>query len=148
MVLPSEWGVYHASPWREDGQVIGSSIVASADMNAYENWGTAGVSLYVSRRLDMGYLEMMEEFANTLAESCDENLHVWDYETDLHRGRRQTFSRCGGEDGPSLDLVALVNKDDWQAYTAIVVIVWFYPVESQLTEDYLLNFIVTPENLP
>jgi hypothetical protein len=146
--IPNEWGEYLAAPWLEDGQVIGSSISASTDLNAYLNWGAPGVSIYVSRRLDRGYLQMMEEFGNIFAESCDEYLHIWDYENDIHRGRRQRFWRCGGEDGPTLDLVALVNKDDWQAYTAIVVIVWFYPVEYQLTEDYLLSFVVLPENLP
>lgn len=146
--IPIEWGEYLVGPWMEDNDVIGSFITASSDVDAYFNWGAPGVSIYVSRRLDRGYLQMMEEFANVFAESCDEYLHRWDYENDLHRGRRQRFWRCGGEDGPALDLVALVNKDDWQAYTAIVVIVWFYPVEIQLTEDYLLSFMVLPENLP
>jgi hypothetical protein len=146
--IPNEWNEYHASPWLEDGHVVGSAISASSDLNAYLNWGAPGVSIYVSRRLDRGYLQMMEEFGNLFAESCDEYLHIWDYENDNHRGRRQRFWRCGGEDGPTLDLVALVSQEDWQAYTAIVVIVWFIPNEYQLNEDVLLNFLVIPENLP
>lgn len=146
--LPSEWSDYQAVPWLDEGQIIGSTISASTDLDAYRQWGAPGVSIYVSRRLDIGYLQMMEEFANTFAESCDEYLHRWDYENSLHRGRRQRFWRCGGENGPTLDLLALVSQEDWQAYTAIVVIVWFVPIEYQLNEDTLLNFTVLPENLP
>lgn len=146
--LPVSWDEYALSPWIIEDQVVGSSISASSDLNAYLNWGASGVSIYVSRRLDKGYLQIMDDFRNIFAESCDEYLQTWEYESDIHRGREQRFWRCGGEDGPTLDLAALVNKEDWQAYTAVVVIVWFYPVEYQLTEDYLLNFMVIPENLP
>lgn len=146
--IPNAWSEYDVSPWLIDGQVIGSSISASSDLNAYQNWGAAGVSIYISRRLDKGYLQMMDEFRHVYAESCDEYPQTWNYENDIHRGRRQRFWYCGGEDGPTLDLVALVNKDDWQAYTAIVVIVWEVFNDVYLNEDILLNFLVIPENLP
>jgi len=147
-VLPNAWGEYHASPWQEGDKVIGSTITASSDLGAYLNWGASGVTISVSRRLDKGYIQMMDEFRDVFAEPCEEYQSRWEFENDVYRGMRQRFWRCGGKNGPTLDLLALVNKENPQAYIAMVKIVWFYPVEIQLNEDYLLNFIVIPENLP
>lgn len=147
-IIPNEWGDYITSPWQEDDRVIGTTITASSNLGAYLNWGAAGVTISISRRLDKGYIQMMDEFGDVFAEPCEEYLSRWEFENDVHRGMRQRFWRCGGEDGPTLDLLALVSKEDPQAYIAMVMIVWFYPVEYQLYEEYLLNFFVIPENLP
>jgi len=147
-VLPNDWGEYLASPWQEEDKIIGSTITASSDLGAYLNWGAPGVTISVSRQLDKGYIQMMDEFRDVFAESCVEHKSRWEFENDFHRGMRQRFWDCGGESGPTLDLLALVNKENPQAYTAMVTIVWFYPVEYQLTEEYLLSFIVIPDNLP
>ena len=147
-VLPNAWGEYLASPWQKEDKVIGSTITASSDLGAYLNWGASGVTINVSRRLDKGYIQIMDEFRDVFAEPCEEYQSRWEFENDVHRGMRQRFWRCGGKNGPTLDLLALVNKENPQAYTAMVTIVWFYPVEYQLNEEYLLNFIVIPGNLP
>jgi hypothetical protein len=147
-VLPNDWGEYLASPWQEEDKIIGSTITASSDLGAYLNWGASGVTISVSRQLDKGYIQMMDEFRDVYAESCEEHKSRWEIENDFHRGMRQRFWRCGGESGPTLDLLALVNKENPLAYTAMVIIVWFYPVEYQLNEEYLLSFIVIPDNLP
>jgi hypothetical protein len=147
-VLPNAWGEYLASPWQEEDKIIGSTITASSDLGAYLNWGASGVTINVSRRLDKGYIQIMDEFRDVFAEPCKEYQSRWEFENDVHRGMRQRFWRCGGKNGPTLDLLALVNRENPQAYTAIVIIAWFYPVEYQLNEEYLLNFIVIPENLP
>jgi len=147
-VIPNDWGDYLISPWQEEGEIIGSKIIASSNLGAYFGWGAPGVTISISRKLDKGYIQMMDEFRDDYTEICEEYLSRWEYENDLHRGIRQRFWRCGGKNGPTLDLLALVNKEDQQAYIAMVTIIWFYPVEIQLNEDYLLNFIVNPNNLP
>ena len=147
-MLPNSWGEYLATPWHEEDRIIGSTISASSDLNAYLNWGAPGVTISISRQLDKGYIQMMDEFRDVFAESCEEYKSRWEFENEFHRGMRQRFWRCGGEQGPTLDLLALVDKDDPQAYIALVVIVWFYPVEYQLNEETLTNFMVIPDHLP
>jgi hypothetical protein len=147
-VLPGDWGEYLASSWQEEDKIIGSTITASSDLGAYLNWGASGVTISVSRQLGKGYVQMMDEFRDVYAEPCEEYMSRWEFENDFHRGIRQRFWRCGGKNGPTLDLLALVNKENPRAYIAMVIIVWFYPVEYQLNEEYLLNFVVIPENLP
>jgi hypothetical protein len=146
--IPVEWGDYNVSFWEKEGKIIGSKITASTDLSAYLNWGAPGVTIHVSPQLDKGYIQMMDEFRDIYAEECDEYKSRWEFENDLHRGIRQRFWRCGGDSGPTLDLLALVNKENQPAYIAMVIIVWFYPVEYQLNEEYLLNFMVFPEYLP
>jgi hypothetical protein len=146
--IPVEWSNYNSSFWEEEDKIIGSKISASTNLAAYMNWGATGVTIYVSSQLDKGYIQMMDEFRDIYAEECEEYKSRWEYENDTHRGIRQRFWRCGGDSGPALDLLALVNKENQHAYIAMVIIVWFKPVEIQLTEDYLLNFLVIPEYLP
>ena len=147
-VIPNEWDEYLASPWQEEDKIIGSTITASSDLGAYLNWGAPGMTISVSNQLGKGYIQMMDEFRDVYAEFCVEHKSRWEYENDFHRGMRQRFWHCGGESGPTLDLLALVDKENPQNYTAMVTIVWFYPVEYQLTEDYILSFMVIPDNLP
>jgi len=147
-MLPTDWGQNLPAPWYIEDKLIGSTISASSDLEAYFNWGAAGATISVSRRLDKGHIEMMDEYRDVFAEACDEYKSRWEYENDYLRGMRQRFWRCSGINGPTLDLLALVDKNDPPAYTAMVTIVWFYPNEYQLTEDILLNFIVLPESLP
>lgn len=146
--IPNEWSDYAVSPWKEVDKIIGSKITASSELDAYMNWGASGVTISVTRQRDKGYIQLMDEFRDVYAEKCEEYKHRWEYENDFHRGIRQRFWRCGGDSGPTLDLLALVNKENQHAYIVMVEIVWFYPVEYQLNEEYLLNFIVIPENLP
>lgn len=148
IMLPTLWDDYSSSEWQQEGKVIGTTLSASSDLDDYLNWGAPGLTIAVSKRLDRGYIEMMDEFRDTFAEPCRDEPHRWEVENETYRGVRQRFWDCGGEGGPALDLMALVRKDDPGAFTTMVMIVWFYAIEVQNTEDTLLKFVVIPENLP
>lgn len=147
--LPTfQWPISVYSDWIEDGEVIGTSIYASSDIEAMLNWEATGVILSVSGKLNKGYIQVLDEYRDVFSEVCDDNPYRSDFENDYYRGQSERYWRCGGQNGPTIDIYSLVSREDPQAFVATMLIVWFIPREIQLTEDVLLNFTVLPENLP
>jgi serine protease Do len=147
--LPSsQWPNYSYGDWTEDGEVVGTSIYASSDIDAMMNWQASGVVLSVSKRLDKGYIQVLDEYSDVFGEACDDVPYRTDFENDYYRGMSERYWYCGSHDGPTVDIYSLVSKDDPQAFVATLLIFWFIPREYQLTEDTLLSFTVLPENLP
>ncbi len=148
--LPTfQWPNYIYSDWTEDGEIVGTSIYASSDIEAMLNWEASGVILSVAGNYSKGYIQVLEEYRAVFSEVCDDNNpYSSDFENEYYRGQSERYWRCGGQNGPTVDIYSLVSQDDPQAFVATLLIFWFIPNEYQLTEDVLLNFTVLPENLP
>jgi serine protease Do len=144
----SQWPNYSYGDWTEDGEIVGTSIYASSDIDAMMNWQASGVVLSVSKRLDKGYIQVLDEYSDVFGEACDDVPYRTDFENDYYRGMSERYWYCGSHDGPTVDIYSLVSKEDPQAFVATLLIFWFIPREYQLTEDVLLSFTVLPENLP
>ena len=148
--LPTfQWPNYIYSDWTDDGEVVGTSIYASSDIDAMLNWEASGVILSVAGNYNKGYIQVLEEYRAVFSEACDDNNpYGSDFENEYYRGKYERYWHCGGQNGPTVDIYSLVSKDDPQAFVATVLILWLIPNEVQLTEDVILNFAVIPENLP
>lgn len=95
--LPASWTEINGEPWTSDGQVIGASITASANLDAFANsYNEPGVFFGVSDDLAklVGYAQMLDEYRATFRAECTYNGRS-PYEDSAYEGAYDLFTKCG-----------------------------------------------------
>ncbi len=122
--VPSNWVDIDGSPWIDSGDVIGASIQAASDLDAFNDWQAPGVIFSASDDLaDLGgYIQVLDIYRDIYRDSC-EFAERDDYEDPLYRGKYDLFEKCGGSGGPDFLVLSVVSKDDQYAFIIVVRIV-------------------------
>lgn len=122
MEIPSEWSDVDGSAWIDSGDVIGSSIWASADLNAFSSgWTEPGVIFNVSNDLAKlgGYVQLLDFERQNYTGTCELD-NRYDYDDGYYRGKYDLFKNCGGPGGPWYLVLSAVPSDNSQAFLMLV----------------------------
>jgi serine protease Do len=128
MSVPVEWSDVYGGYWYDDGDVIGSSIWASADLDAFETtWSESGVFFGVSDDLAKlgGYVQLLDIKRSDYTGACKLDGR-YDYEDSAFRGKYDLYTNCGNQ-GTALIVLTAVPIYNPQAYLILV--------ENTITKD-------------
>jgi hypothetical protein len=148
--IPTLWTDLRTEPWLDDqGQTLGTTFIASTDIAAFLKFQAEGVAISVSRRLPVGYIQLLEtEYAKYIQHCEDTYKTRWNVEDPIYTGKHVVFGECNGQRDTWLSLFSVVNKRDPSQYIARVVAYDMIPTYGDEFRDIIMKFKVFPENLP
>lgn len=148
--IPRVWADIRSLDWTdEDGRVIGHTLRASTDIDAFLAWKVEGVAISVSRRLRIGYIELLDREYERYEPLCGDPFQTfWDEDSSLHRGKSFVLTDCGGVEDGWLSVMSMVPRDGSGAYVAEVFAYDMPPTFGGDFRDILLRFEVVPDRLP
>lgn len=147
--IPNEWSDVDGSAWLDGGEVIGSSIWASADLNAFANsWDQPGVIFDVSNDLAKlgGYVQLLDIRRQDFSGTC-ELVDRYDYNDGYYRGKYDLFKNCGGAGGPQYVVLSAVPLNDPQSFLVLVEVQVQSDRDSEAL-DHIMNTFDVVGTLP
>jgi serine protease Do len=112
MAIPAEWSDLDGAAWVVDDQVVGGTISAAGDLEAfYQTWDEPGVFFGASRLLaqTMNEQNMLDHDANDFSGDC--NYEGRDtYADAIYTGLYDHYTNCGGV-GTSLIVLSAVPEN-------------------------------------
>lgn len=108
IALPTAWYEIDGSPWTLDGQIIGASISAAANLQAFnEAYDEPGVFFGVSDDIAklVGYAQLLDEYRAAFRQDCTYNGRS-QYEDSAFEGAYDLFTKCAGSTNTMLVLSA------------------------------------------
>ena len=121
MDIPVEWTDISGGYWEDEGEPIGSTITAAADLDEYFNtWSESGVFYGVSDDLANlgGYVNLLDIRRGDLIDDCKYD-DRYDYEDIVYRGKYDLFENCG-ESGNVYIVLTAVPIEDPQAFLVLL----------------------------
>lgn len=120
--VPDTWTDVDGRPWVDGGEVIGASLYAANDLDAFlTTWSEPGVIFNVSDDLARlgGYVQLLDILSADFRDQCELDGR-YDYEDPLYRGKYDFFVNCGGPGGAWYLLLSTVPIDSPQDYLLLV----------------------------
>lgn len=121
MDIPNEWTEVDGSNWVDDGDVIGSTITAAANLENWNNtWNESGVRFRVSDDLAKlgGYVNLLDVVRDLYRPYCKLEERA-DYSDALYRGKYDLYTNCEGSGNAFITLSAVPN-DNSQDFLILV----------------------------
>jgi len=149
--IPTAWTDMRTVPWTDaKGTTIGTTFMASTDVDAFLKFRAEGVAISVSSRLQIGYTQLLDEEYKFYVQHCKDTYKTrWKLDNaPVYRGMYFVFNECDGTPDAWLSLFSLVSKQDSGRYIARVVGYDMIPIYGDTFRDIILNFKIFPENLP
>ena len=106
--IPTAWGDVSGEPWYDGNDIIGSSIVAAADINAFLNsYDEPGVFFGVSDDVARlaGYIQLLDLYRESFSVDCKLDGR-YPYEDSGFLGSYDVFTKCGGSQSTVIVLAA------------------------------------------
>ena len=144
MEVPVEWSDIDGSVWEDEGEVVGAAIVASGDLDAFNNsYSVPGVIFVASASMvEMGTAgELLDIFS--FSDDCIFEGR-YDYEDALYSGYYDIYSGCDGTD-VILVVVAALPEDGSFATLLVLQAVTDADLDAV---DHILNTFVVVGTLP
>lgn len=141
--VPSSWNQVDGSPWYSDNEVIGASITAAADLDAFnQTYYEPGVYFGVSDDLAElgGYVQLLDIYRDVFKGEC--NLEGrYDYEDSAYEGAYDVYSGCAGTDNTMLVISArpIQNKT---AFLLVVLVNIMTDSDLDALDEILATFDV------
>jgi hypothetical protein len=144
------WGDTRSVPWTDaQGQVIGTTFIASSDVDAFLDLQAEGIAISVSRRLGRGYIQLLDEEYQTYLDICNDPFYTfWDFQNEFQRGKYFVLDNCAGVDNSWLSVLSVVNVENPQAYVARILAYDLEPIFGEDFRGLAMQFQVDPEALP
>ncbi len=120
--VPVEWSEVDGRPWVDGGEVIGSSIYASADIDGFlSTWNEPGLIFNVSDDLARlgGYIQLLDIITEGFTDACKFDGR-YDYEDPFYRGKYDLYTNCGGPGGAWFIVLTAVPNDNSNAFLILV----------------------------
>ncbi len=152
MEVPTEWSDVDGSPWVLDDVIIGASVSASADLDAFnQTWAEPGVTFSASPVLPDhsfsfgGTTERWLDYVRDMdfLQACEYTERV-DYEDQLYSGQYDVYENCGGEGSIWFNLAA-VPIDDPNAFMIDVGVQIVSEADLNAWYNILDSFVVLDE---
>jgi serine protease Do len=106
--IPAAWYEVDGSPWESDGEVIGASIRAAADLDNFDStYDEPGVFFGVSDDIASlaGYVQLLDAYRESFSEECRYEGRS-KYSDSAFEGSYDVFTRCSGSDNTLVVMVA------------------------------------------
>jgi len=106
--VPTIWAEMDGSPWYSDGEVIGSSISASADLARFNDYyDEPGVFFGVSDDVAAlaGYIQLLDAYRDIFGDACTLEGR-FDYEDIVYEGSYDVYTGCAGTQNTMIVLTA------------------------------------------
>lgn len=147
--VPTVWADQLTLPWLDEkGKQVGTIFIVATNVDKFLTLEAEGVAISVSKRLPIGYIELLDREVPNYLGICDDTYHTrWDVNTDTHRGQ-EAILNCHGSSYEWLAIMTLVNKSDPGAYIVRLVGFDMIPIFGDDFRDMLRKFEVEPQNLP
>jgi hypothetical protein len=147
--VPTTWTNQRTLPWLdENGKQVGTTFFVATDVDKFLTLEAEGVAISVSKRLPIGYIELLDTEVPSYLGICDDTYHTrWDINTDTHRGKEAVLN-CHGSSYEWLSIMTMVNKEDPAAYIVRLVGFDMIPIFGEDFRDMLRQFEIDPANLP
>lgn len=142
--IPEAWAEVDGSPWMDGEDVIGASIWAAPDLQAFaDTWDVPGVMFDVSDDLARlgGYVQLLDYYREDYMEACKFDQR-YDYEDSAFRGKYDLYNNCGGPGGPTQILLTAVPKDSSNAYLIRVGVTIISDADWEAVDHILATFDV------
>jgi serine protease Do len=139
--IPAGWSDIDGSPWVIEDEVLGASIIASADLNDYYNsWDTPGVWIAASESLvtSAGHIQVLDWAGQYYRENCNMEGR-YSYEDANYRGKYDVFLNCGG--GEMMIIVLSGVPVDHPSDYLILVSVAFTPDQAKGVLQHVVGSI-------
>jgi hypothetical protein len=148
--VPRVWTDVRSQDWKDEkGRIVGHTLLASTNVDAFLAWQVEGVQVSVSRRLSIGYIELLEREYEKYGGLCEDPfLTFWDEESGHDRGKSFVLTDCGGVEDGWLSVMSMVPKDGSVSYVAEVLAYDMPPTFGGDFRDIMLRFEVVPDKLP
>jgi hypothetical protein len=148
--IPTVWADLRTEPWlNEKGETLGTIFTASTDIEAFLNFQAEGVSISVSRKLPVGYIQLLETEYDRYVKPCEDSYKTrWKLDDPVYNGLYFVFGKCAGTDYTWLSLFTLVDQRSPGQYIARLVGYDMIPIYGEDFRTMLLKFKVHPEKLP
>lgn len=137
MNAPSQWRDVNGSPWELDGEEIGLSLVASPNIDSFQQtWTTPGVFFGATAQVDLTIEDVLDNF--DYAEDCTYDQRR-PYEDAVYTGSYDFWYDCGSSEAM---LLILASRPADQSYLALVMIQMLTDDDLEAADEILNSFIV------
>jgi serine protease Do len=122
MEIPVEWRDVDGSVWQFDGEVLGASLTAAADINRFETtWSEPGVQFAASHVLmaEFDEVSLLDEI--DWSDECRFSGR-FDYSDAAYTGLYDVWSECGGTDTILLTLAATPGDGAFLIYILVQIV--------------------------
>ena len=146
--IPSIWAEVDGSNWISDGEVIGASITAAADVNAFnETYYEPGVFFGASNDIATlaGYIELLDAYRDIFSGDCSLEGR-YDYEDSAYKGSYDLYTNCLGTQNTMVVLSARPIYDQ-TAFLITVLVNIMSDADATALDEILRTFDVVG-NLP
>jgi len=139
MEVPREWDDIDGSVWEDAGEVLGAAIVASSDLDGFNNSYSTPGALFLASEL----LALLGDPAELLTsfDFSDDCVYEgrYNYEDALYTGVYDLYSDCGGEDNVMVVLAAMPGD---QAFATLLVVQAVTEADLEAADHILDTFVV------
>jgi hypothetical protein len=148
--IPTTWTDRRTEPWLdENNETIGTTFMASTNIDAFLKLGAEGVAVSVSQHLPVGYAELLEREYDYYVKYCEDTYKTrWRLDHPVYKGFYYVFGECNGVRDTWLSLFAVVDKHDPGKYIVRVVAYDMIPTYGDTFRDIIMNFEILPEKIP
>ena len=108
LTIPAAWSQIDGSNWTDGDTVLGASITAAADIDAFNGqYYEPGVFFGASNDIAKlgGYVQLLDVYRESYRVDCELNGR-YDYEDSGFEGKYDVYSKCLGEDNSMVVLTA------------------------------------------
>jgi hypothetical protein len=148
--IPMAWTDTRTEPWLDEkSETIGTTFMASTDIDLFLELRAEGVSVSVSQHLPVGYAELLESEYDYYLKYCEDIYKTrWRLDHPVYKGFYYVFGACNGMRDTWLSLFTIVDKQDPDNYIARVVAYDMIPTYGDTFRDIIMNFEILPESIP
>ena len=142
--LPESWADTDGSEWVDGNDVIGASISAAPDLDAYNRtWDAPGMFFGVSDDLARlgGHVQILDAIRPDYLGECKLDSRS-DYNDGYYRGKADLFYNCGGPGGSQTLVLSAVPTDNSQAFTILLIVQMVNPEDEDIAIHALDTFRV------
>lgn len=142
--IPEAWSDTDGSEWVDGNDVIGASISAAPDLDAYSRtWDAPGMFFGVSDDLARlgGHVQILDAIRPDYLGECKLDSRS-DYNDGYYRGKADLFKNCGGPGGSQTLVLSAVPTDNSQAFTILLIVQMVNPEDEDIAIHALDTFRV------
>ncbi len=142
--IPEAWADTDGSEWVDGNDVIGASISAAPDLDAYNRtWDAPGMFFGVSDDLARlgGHVQILDAIRPDYLGDCKLDSRS-DYNDGYYRGKADLFKNCGGPGGSQTLVLSAVPTDNSQAFTILLIVQMVNPEDEDIAIHALDTFRV------
>ncbi len=139
--IPASWSQVDGSAWYSDGEIIGSSITAAADVDAFNGtYAEPGVFFGVSDKVAelAGYIQLLDVYRDSYTGDCDLEGR-YDYEDSAFEGAYDIYSNCL-DSGNTMILLSARPKENKTAFLSTVLINIMSDADLDALDEILATF--------